>query len=161
MWKLISFMAGLCLGTMLSFRRVCARLQNKTFKRSRWAGEWVFMRTNFRCLTLPSVHSLNLPESTVYASLGTVQFLQKSFSFMVLKAILGSNLKPSRSPPLLRFLLLVTQFPVMCVCLPPSWSKSLWEFSILSCTAVAVAGWERKSKYTWFPIWLAVVPSSL
>ena len=73
------------------------------------------MRTNFRCLTLPSVHSLNLPESTVYASLGTVQFLQKSFSFMVLKAILGSNLKPSRSPPLLRFLLLVTQFPVMCV----------------------------------------------
>ena len=73
------------------------------------------MRTNFRCLTLPSVHSLNLPESTVYASLGTVQFLQKSFSFMVLKATLGSNLKPSRSPPLLRFLLLVTQFPVMCV----------------------------------------------
>ena len=126
MWKLISFMAGLCLGTMLSFRRVCARLQNKTFRRSRWAGEWVFMRTNFRCLTLPSVHSLNLPESTVYASLGTVQFLQKSFSFMVLKATLGSNLKPSRSPPLLRFLLL-TQFPVMCVCLPP-WSKSLWEF---------------------------------
>ena len=153
-------MAGLCLGTMLSFRRVCARLQNKTFRRSRWAGEWVFMRTNFRCLTFPSVHSLNLPESTVYASLGTVQFLQKSFSFMVLKAILGSNLKPSRSPPLLRFLLLVTQFPVMCVCLPP-WSKSLSEFSILSCTAVTVAGWERKSKYTWFPIWLAVVPSSL
>ena len=159
MWKLISFMAGLCLGTMLTFRRVCARLQKKTFRRSRWAGEWVFMRTNFRCLTLPSVHSLNLPESTVYASLGTVQFLQKSFSFMVLKATLGSNLKPSSFPPLLRFLLL-TQFPVMCVCLPP-WSKSLWELLILSCTAVAVAGGERKSKYTWFPIWLAVVPSSL